>query len=141
MNTRLHNNPNWLELAKQSGFKASVLAVKLTISRWTLHRHMKTLLGQSPQAWLNGQRLICAGKMLKDCDSIKWLASELGYKNVSHFCHQFKRRYGLSPTEFLTGNKWQAVGEQRPSHLSWPTQKSEFDSVGRKNFKSATSRQ
>ena len=95
----------WSELAKQSGFNARVLAAKLNISRWILHRHTKKLYGQSPQTWLNEVRLTLAAEMLKDCDSIKRLAYELGYKTESHFCHQFRRRYRMSPTEFITGNK------------------------------------
>ena len=124
MNTKLNHIQSRLELAKQSGFKASVLAAKLNVSRWALHRHTKKLFGQSPQDWLNERRLILAAEMLKDCDSIKWLAGELGYKNESHFYHQFKRRYGLSPTEFLTGTK-----------------KANLTPPATKIFKSATARQ
>lgn len=99
---RLEKIENWPELAKQSGFKARVLARDLNISSWTLQRHTKKFFGQSPQKWLNEQRMTLAAEMLKDCDSIKWLAVELGYKNESHFSHQFRRRYNLSPLEFLS---------------------------------------
>lgn len=100
----IDRNQNWPELAHQTSFNAVELAQQLNISRWTLHRHMKSLFGQSPQKWLNEQRLLLAAKMLEECVSLKSLAYTLGYKTQSHFCHQFKRHYGSSPTQFLLKN-------------------------------------
>jgi AraC-like DNA-binding protein len=141
MNTKLNHIQDWLELAKQTGFKASALAEKLNVSRWALHRHTKKLFGQSPQAWLNKQRLVLAVEMLKDCNSIKWLAGELGYKDESHFCHQFKRCYRLSPAKFMARNKLQAAGNgDRPIFLGW-FKKANLIPPAAKIFKSATARQ
>lgn len=109
MNTRLRCVQNWPDLARQSGFKAAVLAEKLNISRWTLHRSIKKLFRKSPQVWLNERRLMLAVEMLKDCDSIKRLVYGLGYKSEAHFCHQFKRRYGMSATKFLKRGKITAI--------------------------------
>lgn len=102
MNTRLKDVGNWMELARQSGYNARILAGLCGISTRQLRRLASDFFRQSPQQWLNEQRLILAAEMLlKDCDSIKLLAGELGYKDGSHFCHQFKRRYGLAPKEFI----------------------------------------
>jgi len=108
MKSKLHVR-DWLVLARQSDFRASTLALKLKVSRWTLHRHIRKSFNHTPQAWLNKQRLILAAEMLKDCDSIKWLARELGYKTQAHFCHQFRRCYGLSPAQFRTDNEEKAA--------------------------------
>ena len=33
-------------------------------------------------------------------NQIKWLAEQLGYRNVTHFCRQFKSMTGMTPVEF-----------------------------------------
>jgi AraC-like DNA-binding protein len=103
--SRLDKVQNWPELAKQAGFRAGFLSQLVGISARQLRRYARNHFGQNLQNWLNAQRLILAAEILKDCDSIKRLAGELGYKDCSHFCHQFKHRYGMSPTKFLAGNK------------------------------------
>jgi AraC-like DNA-binding protein len=104
MNAQLAKIQDWPEMAKESCFNADALAKQLNLSRWQLQRYIKSLFGQSPQGWLNEQRLILAAKRLKgwnQADPIKCLSSELGYKSESHFSHQFKQHYGLSPMAFL----------------------------------------
>jgi len=119
MNIHLNHVQDWRELARQSRYKAGSLAELLHISPWTLQRCIRRLFERSPQDWLNEQRLVLAAEMLPDCDSLKGLAYELGYKNESHFCHQFKRHYGRSPKDFLRQKNRQARGGQRQlSHAS-----------------------
>jgi hypothetical protein len=64
-------------------------------------------------------------------------------QNESHFCHQFKRRYGLSPTEFLAGHKWQAAGNaERSVSLALANSKTpNLIPPAEKIFRSATARQ
>ncbi len=106
MNTKLKPIRNlaesdWMELAKQSKFTAELLAQRLKVSRWQLQRYTKRLFCQSPQRWLNDQRLILAAELLKNCSSIKKVALDLGFSDGSQFCHQFRRRYSRSPSEFV----------------------------------------
>jgi len=60
--------------------------------------------GSSPQDWLNEQRLIRAGKLLKQLRSVKSVAFPLGFKQVSHFSREFKFQYGIAPATFLLWN-------------------------------------
>jgi AraC-like DNA-binding protein len=67
---------------------------------------------RSPQQWLNIKRLEAAGKLLQRERSVKVVAIDLGFKQLSHFSREFKVQYGLAPTEFLTLH-----GEQRAKAL------------------------
>ena len=66
-----------------------------------IERRCQEELGRAPQEWLNEQRMIAARFLLLETESIKRTAMELHYKYVSHFCKQFKKFYGLTPTEYL----------------------------------------
>ena len=48
-------------------------------------------------------RIDTAKNRLTDTDlPVQTVAAELGYRNVTHFCRQFKQLTGLPPTEFRT---------------------------------------
>jgi AraC family transcriptional regulator of adaptative response / methylphosphotriester-DNA alkyltransferase methyltransferase len=100
----LYDVRQWLEMARQSAYQADVLSEELGVSQRQLQRYTKKLFESSPQNWLNTQRLILAGNMLKECRSVKTVSSHLGFKQTSHFSREFKLYYGLSPTGFLTWN-------------------------------------
>lgn len=87
--------------ALNCGFRVAPLAKELGISQRHLQRYTCLLFGRSPQDWLNDWRLILAAQMLKENRSVKWVALDLGYKQVSHFSREFKRFHKLSPTMFL----------------------------------------
>ena len=66
-----------------------------------LGRYTHATFGNSPQEWLDEQRLIMAVAMLRKNIAVKEVALTLGFKQTSHFSREFKLRYGLSPTAFL----------------------------------------
>jgi AraC-like DNA-binding protein len=59
------------------------------------------VFGRSAQEWLDELRLSAAAPLLRKRRSVKWVAYNLGFKQVSHFSREFKRHYGLSPTGYL----------------------------------------
>jgi AraC-like DNA-binding protein len=104
----IHNFEQWFKMADESAYRAKLLSKKLNVSRRQLQRYTQTIFGRSPQAWLSEQRLIIAGKMIKEHRSVKIVAFHLGFKQVSHFSREFKLYYGLAPTTFLAWNDRQS---------------------------------
>jgi AraC-like DNA-binding protein len=92
---------HWLKWAQESGYDAELLAKRVGVSRWQLQRYTRATFGNSPQRWLNERRLIAAVSLLKELRSVKIVAAELGFKQVSHFSREFKRFHGASPTKAL----------------------------------------
>ncbi len=100
----LGNRDQWLQLAQAAKYRSAALASLAHVSPRQLHRYIRRLFGRSPQAWLDDRRLALAGELLRRCRCVKEVSYELGFKQVSHFSREFKRRYGLPPGRFLAGS-------------------------------------
>jgi AraC-like DNA-binding protein len=90
----------WTNLAKQARYDPESLAQLLDVSPRQLRRYTRDLFNNSPQEWLDEQRLIDAAILLQSNDLIKAIAFDLGFKTVSHFSNKFKERFGLSPKSY-----------------------------------------
>lgn len=90
----------WEELAGTAHYDANELAKLCGVSARQLQRHFRTHFHQSPQSWLNEQRLTVAQILLASGESVKKVASDLGFKQTSHFCRQFKCRNKMTPSQF-----------------------------------------
>ncbi len=78
-------------------------AVNLSSSR--LAHLFKNEIGVSPQRYLNNVRLEKARELLENgLLSVKEIAAEVGFPNVSCFCRSFKLRYGTTPREYRQTN-------------------------------------
>jgi AraC-like DNA-binding protein len=95
---------DWQRMAAETAYQAARLSKKVRLSRRQLERHTQKLFGRSPQAWLDEQRLIKAATVLKERRSVRASAYALGFKQRSHFSRQFKKHYGVWPTEYLAIN-------------------------------------
>lgn len=98
MNNRLHQTPNWPDLARQTHWSAAALAKECQVSLRTLERFFYGTLGKSPHVWLSEERQQQAIKLLDDGYSVKETAALLGYKHATHFSREFKRLLGYAPT-------------------------------------------
>lgn len=66
-----------------------------------LHMLFREQLGESPHQYLIQKRLRAAGHALATgSDSIKAVASEVGYPNPESFCRAFKKFFGRSASEY-----------------------------------------
>ena len=92
----------WRELAADVAYKAANLADLYGITSRQMERLFERDLGLSPKSWLTQQRMIAARHLLLEGNSIKEISYMLHYKQVSHFCFDFKRCYEMSPSEFVS---------------------------------------
>jgi AraC-like DNA-binding protein len=105
-----HNMGQWHEWARQAGYKRDRLSKLLQVCPRHLQRLTRQVFGLSPQEWLNQQRLKVALGLLQQHRSVKRVAYELGFKQVSHFSREFKGHYGVTPTGFLSRADKQKAG-------------------------------
>ena len=91
----------WTLASRLSRYRIKELADHSRMHIRQIERRCQEELGRAPQEWLNEQRMIAARFLLLETESIKRTAMELHHKYVSHFCKQFKKFYGLTPTEYL----------------------------------------
>ena len=80
---------------KMASYDANAIALFLGVSSRQLQRMFHRNFGSPPQHWLNRQRISAAKQLLLSEHSIKEVAFELGFKQISHFCRQFKQYAGL----------------------------------------------
>lgn len=85
--------PSILELAQQVG-----------IYHMKLKRGFKEIFGTTPFKYLREYRLEKAKQLLQNKQlTIVAVANAVGYANPGHFAAAFKRKYGVTPSEFKLG--------------------------------------
>lgn len=102
--SRLDRILNWPEMAQQSGWSAAALAQQCDVSMRTLERYFCEKMGQRPKTWLSEQRQRRAADLLNQRFSVKETAIHLGFKHTTHFSREFKKHWGVCPTEFNPDN-------------------------------------
>jgi AraC-like DNA-binding protein len=107
MSSRLEYVQQWESLAENAGYRPSDLAALCQISLRTLERHFQKNYGVTVSLWLRELRLGKAYQGLLTGKSVKEVAYEQGYKQVSHFSREFKNHFGVSPS-FLLPNHHRA---------------------------------
>jgi AraC-like DNA-binding protein len=85
------------ELAVKAKFKPGALAAFLRLSVRQLERRFLKEFQRTPTAWLQEYRFRIATRLVSQGYSTKAAASEVTYANASSFCHEFKKKHGISP--------------------------------------------
>ena len=98
--TRLLPPIDMTDLAHTCGYRVAPLANELGISQRKLEKEFQTALSVGPKYWLKWHRMIRAQLMIKDGDSLKEVAMDLGFKNYDTFRREFKTFFNVTPTEF-----------------------------------------
>jgi AraC family transcriptional regulator len=91
----------WTQMAATSRYDAKMLARLCNLSVRQLERDFRRELDRPPQDWLNGRRIEAAKSSLLAGEPVKKVAFDLGYKQASHFCRQFKKSSTLTPSQFV----------------------------------------
>ncbi|MGA3284414.1 MAG: helix-turn-helix domain-containing protein [Verrucomicrobiota bacterium] len=93
---------HWEQMAGVAHYDAKELARLCDLSVRQLERGFQHKLARTPQDWLNEQRIKAAQQLLLSGQPVKVVALELGFKQVSHFCRQFKSQNHLTPSQFAS---------------------------------------
>jgi AraC-like DNA-binding protein len=99
--SKLYKLEQWLKRSELPTYRAKAMAESLGISLRQLERWTQEVFKRSPHDLLDEQRFLMAADKLKTHQSVKVVAADLQFKQVSHFSREFKRYYKLSPTAFL----------------------------------------
>ncbi len=98
--TVFHDQSQWFELARISGFRAANLARHLGISQRQVERYVRRHFNRTPQQWLRELRMAKAGELTAVMHSVKEIAYALGFQQVSSFCREFKSYHGVTCSEY-----------------------------------------
>ncbi len=101
MNRKVTEIEDWLTLARAAQYDVTKLARACDMSLRQLERLFLAADCGTPRNWLRHVRMLDAGSLITKRSSIKVVALELGFKDLSHFCHVFKGFYNLAPSAFL----------------------------------------
>lgn len=82
-------------------FSVETLTQEVGISRAHLHRKMKELTGVSTSEFIRNLRLEQATRLIREKKiNITQITYSVGFNNQAHFSTIFKKRYGMTPTEY-----------------------------------------
>lgn len=77
------------------------LARRLNVSRATLAARFRAAVGEPPMTYLTNWRMLLASELLADPNhTTARIAGEIGYGSPFALSTAFKRRFGVSPTEY-----------------------------------------
>ena len=82
------------------------LCKKFAISRSTLQNMFKSNLNTSPKSYINEEKLEISKSLLNQrFKTVSEIANILDYSSVHYFSRAFKKRFGISPSEYALQNK------------------------------------
>ncbi|MBO0938647.1 response regulator [Fibrella sp. HMF5335] len=86
-----------------AGLVADDLADALSMSRRTFYRAVKRLTGLTPAQYVSEARFRQARRLLetRQVSSVKQVAHQVGFLQVSHFSQQYQQRFGKGPADYL----------------------------------------
>jgi AraC-like DNA-binding protein len=86
----------------ETAWSLEQLAQRAGMSRARFAAHFREVVGMTPFDYLTNWRLGVAQTMLRKGNSLKLIASAVGYANSTALTRVFTQRLGMSPSEWLT---------------------------------------
>jgi AraC-like DNA-binding protein len=105
MNSRLARIKNWEGFARECDFDPARMAALCPISLRQLERYFVKKFRQTPEEWCLELKCTMAARLITQGYSNKAVVSELKFASQSHFCHAFKKIYGVPPQAFAPLHK------------------------------------
>ncbi|WP_274365495.1 AraC family transcriptional regulator [Paenibacillus thermotolerans] len=90
----------WFSLQYSQQKSISQLAKDLGYHRTYFSKLFRNAVGMSPQQFLLQVRMERAKELLHQPLTVEHIAASIGFSDPLYFSKQFKRRFGLSPTEY-----------------------------------------
>jgi AraC-like DNA-binding protein len=79
------------------------VAEKLGVSRSKFYYKVKALTGQTPNEFFTTYKLNYGAELLKKGKyKISAIADMLGFSSPSHFAAQFKKQFGVLPSQYIS---------------------------------------
>jgi AraC-like DNA-binding protein len=98
-----------LEAATALGlYRVKDVAQYMGVSPRQLRRIFARHVGCSPEGWLREARLQAALRMLPGAVSVKQVAYELDFRQLTQFCRDFRARFGSTPSRYLQRRSFRA---------------------------------
>jgi AraC-like DNA-binding protein len=91
--------------AGASGFRSTVLAVRLGSPERSLRREFKSALGIPLKSWLIGVRQVEVRHRLRGDESIAEIAASVGFSHPKELSREFMKTYGVTPTVFVSASE------------------------------------
>jgi LacI family transcriptional regulator len=86
------------------GLRVKDILKHIPLSRSTLERGFREVLGRSPTAEINRVRLGSARRLLIDTEmTLEQIARRTGYSSVQYFSHAFRSMFGCTPGSYRKG--------------------------------------
>jgi transcriptional regulator GlxA family with amidase domain len=85
----------------ETAWSLEQLAQSAGMSRARFAAHFREVVGVTPFEYLTNWRLGVAQTMLRKSNSLKLIASAVGYTNATALTRVFTQRLGMSPSEWL----------------------------------------
>jgi transcriptional regulator GlxA family with amidase domain len=90
-----------MQATMERGFRLSDLAASLAVSERTLNRRFKEAVGLAPLTYLQNLRIEVAKRLLETRPiGLEAVSQRVGYGDISTFRQLFKRKTGMSPSEY-----------------------------------------
>jgi AraC-like DNA-binding protein len=100
MSGRLLRIQDWERIAQEANFQPAAMADLCPVSLRQMERFFNQQFKKTPVRWIREFKCRLARDLIAKGWSNKAVVSELGFGTESHFCHEFKRVYGVSPQTF-----------------------------------------
>ena len=100
MSSRLSRIEDWEKLSADARYGLDAMASRCGVSLRHLQRFFKLQFRQPLGQRVRRMRCRQAAVLLSTGMRSDAVARELGYANSSHFCHEFKKAYGVAPQSF-----------------------------------------
>lgn len=82
-------------------FNVEMLASEMNLSRAQLFRKIKALTNTAPSELINDLRLHRAAQLIRaKADNVAQIAYAVGFSEQSYFAKRFRKKYGVSPSEY-----------------------------------------